>query len=156
MKWKGIVLVLVVITASLAWLGFREYYLIPKAVSARKKVRLHELVLAYHDYASFYADGRGPSKAEDLGVHLEFVPLGTSYTESETYKALKAGELVLIWDVNIGEVGETPAGTKGTILGYEKDAPTKGGLVLMVNGDIVDMTAEEFQAAPKATPKAKR
>jgi hypothetical protein len=48
------------------------------------------------------------------------------------------------------------AGTGNTVLGYEKDAPTKGGLVLMGDASVREMSADEFKNAPKATPKSKQ
>jgi hypothetical protein len=37
------------------------------------------------------------------------------------------------------------------VLAYEKKVPTEGGAVLMQDGTVKQMTAEEFKAAPKAT-----
>lgn len=36
-----------------------------------------------------------------------------------------------------------------TVLGFEKAAPESGGSVLMRDGSVVQMTAAEYQAAPK-------
>jgi hypothetical protein len=60
--------------------------------------------------------------------------------------ALEDGHCVLIW-------GADPAKTPdqaGTVLGYEKETPSQGGYVLMMDGTVKKMTAEEFQAARKA------
>ena len=40
-----------------------------------------------------------------------------------------------------------------TILAYEKDAPTKGGLCLFGDASVRKLTAEEFKQAPKAGKK---
>jgi hypothetical protein len=55
---------------------------------------------------------------------------------------LKQGKYVVIWGVNSKD--------SGTVLAYEKDAPTKGGAVLMADGTVKDMTAEELKAAKKS------
>ena len=47
------------------------------------------------------------------------------------------------------------AGSGSTVLAYEKDVPTKGGLVLYGDGFVDNVTAAEFQAKPKAQPKGK-
>ena len=46
-----------------------------------------------------------------------------------------------------------PAGTAKTILAYEKDVPASGGLVLMAEGSVRSMTADEFKKTPKAAGK---
>jgi hypothetical protein len=59
-----------------------------------------------------------------------------------TVQALKQGKFLVVWDVQ---------GTdSGTVLAYDKDAPTKGGAVLMADGTVREMTAEEFKAAKKS------
>jgi hypothetical protein len=57
-------------------------------------------------------------------------------------RGLKQGKYVVVWDVQ----GEQ----SGTVLAYEKDAPAKGGAVLMADGTVKDMTAEELKAAQKS------
>lgn len=56
--------------------------------------------------------------------------------------ALKQGKYVVVWGVN---------GTdSGTVLAYEKDAPSKGGAVLMADGTVRDMTADQLKSAKKS------
>jgi hypothetical protein len=65
----------------------------------------------------------------------------------EGYTQLMRNGAVLEWGVPI-----EPA--KGdTVLGYEKAVPEKGGHVVMQDGTVKQMTAAEFQAAPKAGKK---
>ena len=56
--------------------------------------------------------------------------------------ALKKGEIVVVWDVG--------ATDSGTVLAYEKEVPTQGGEVLMADGTVRRMTADEFKAAKKS------
>jgi hypothetical protein len=63
----------------------------------------------------------------------------------EGYAALRDGSYVMLWGGSLpGPSSET------TVLAYEKSAPEKGGPVLFQSGTIRTLTAEEFQAAPKA------
>jgi hypothetical protein len=55
--------------------------------------------------------------------------------------ALKQGK----YDVVYGVSGKDGA----TVLAYEKDAGSKGGLVLMADGTVKQMSAEQFNAAKK-------
>jgi hypothetical protein len=65
---------------------------------------------------------------------------------SKGFEALQSGEVVVVWGADLSET----AG-KG-VLAYGKDVPTKGGPVLLRDGTIKIMTAQEFQAA---APKSK-
>lgn len=61
------------------------------------------------------------------------------------------GEVIVYFGTALPELGEEPSGPESdTVLAYEKDVPTKGGQVLMLDRRIKTMTAEEFAAAPKA------
>jgi hypothetical protein len=44
----------------------------------------------------------------------------------------------------------TPGANGNTVIAHEKKVPSEGGLVLMQDGTIKEMTAEEFKSAPKA------
>jgi hypothetical protein len=56
--------------------------------------------------------------------------------------SLKQGKYVVVWGVKDKD--------SGTVLAYEKDAPTKGGAVLMADGTVREMTADELKAAKKS------
>jgi hypothetical protein len=63
-----------------------------------------------------------------------------------SWSKLESGEIVLVWRAGYAKAG---AAAK-KVLAYEKEAPTKGGAVLMQDGTVKEMTAAEFNAAPKA------
>jgi|SRR5579872_4189323 len=66
-------------------------------------------------------------------------------TYSEVYpggfNGIKDGKYVVVW-------GVTDKGS-GTVLAYAKDAPEKGGMVVMADGSVKTMTAGDLQAAIK-------
>ena len=85
--------------------------------------------------------GQGPKKAADFSKYEAGYPLG--------YAAVQSGEVVVVWGAKIageGETGSAPA----NVVAYEKKVPAEGGLVLLQNGQVKQMTAAEFAAAPKA------
>jgi hypothetical protein len=76
--------------------------------------------------------GNSPKKIESLGG-----------LEPRVIQAVKSGEYVILWGAG--------ANTPGTaVIAYEKDVPTKGGMVANFTGTVTRMTPQEFQAAPKA------
>lgn len=83
--------------------------------------------------------GRGYAKAADLAPYSDGCPLG--------YKALKSGDVVIVQGATMPGEGDK----KGTdaIVAYEKAAPDKGGHVLLHNGTVKKMTADEFARAEK-------
>jgi hypothetical protein len=85
--------------------------------------------------------GRRPSRVTDLAKLEPTYPKG--------YKAVKSGEVVVIWGGNVaGEGSVEHAGE--VIVAYEKNAPTAGGYVLFTNGKVKKQTAAEFASTPKA------
>jgi len=101
---------------------------------------LKEIGLMYHAYHDM--NGKGPSGLQDLQQLASTCPDG--------YAGLQSGQFVLIWNVKIPEMVQ---GTSNTVLGHEAAAPNSGGLVLMGDGSVRTMTAQEFAQAPKAQPK---
>jgi hypothetical protein len=79
-----------------------------------------------------------PAKFQDLEPYRD--------TLQHSWDRLEKGELVLVWRVGYS----TAAGAGKGVLGYEKDAPSKGGAVLLRDGTVKEMTAAEFQAAKGA------
>jgi hypothetical protein len=85
-------------------------------------------------------NGKGPAKLSEFNSLQAVYALG--------YQAVKTGEVVILWGV--GVKGEDQAATGGEIVAYEKNAPTSGGYVLFTSGQVKQLTADEFNAAPKA------
>jgi hypothetical protein len=100
---------------------------------------LRQIALAYH--ASNDTNHKPPAKVDDLKPQLEA-------EAAKVFQALKDGEYVVQWGTPV-----TGKDTDKTVLAYQKDVPTKGGPVAMVDGFVKQMTAEEFQAAPKGKTK---
>jgi hypothetical protein len=68
-------------------------------------------------------------------------------------KALRSGNYVVVWDV---EILQTPEMNSGKVLAYHRDAPQKGGMVCYQDGEVAVLTREEFERAPKSQPAADR
>ena len=56
---------------------------------------------------------------------------------------VRSGDLVYLWGA-----GFAPGGTK--VVAFEKKAEAEGGLVLLQDGSVKHMTADELKAAPRA------
>jgi hypothetical protein len=110
-----------------------------KQKTANDLKRLCDLYGAYYS-----ARGRGPASVEDLA------PLATGDAEAQAVLAdVRGGRYVLLWGVDVHAVGRTRPGMAFTVLGYERDVPQSGGMVLMVDGSVLDMKPAKFAAAPK-------
>lgn len=94
---------------------------------------LTELKMLLEEYQTTYK--KAPAKQLDL------VKLEPSYPGA--VRLLARGEIVYVWGVSLSQ-------SNHGILAYHKDAPEKGGSVLMEDGTVKDVTAAEFTAAPKA------
>ncbi len=79
-----------------------------------------------------------PSKPSELAAVEPYLP--TSAND------IRSGELVYQWGATL-----SPGGS--AVLAYEKKAPTDGGYVLLQDGTVKHMTAQEFAAAPTAAAK---
>jgi hypothetical protein len=76
-----------------------------------------------------------PAKIEDLGENQGAL--------DTAWPLVQDGTIVVIWKAGY-------AANSAEVLAYEKTAPTQGGKVLLRNGTVKQMTADEFRAAPKA------
>jgi Protein of unknown function (DUF1559) len=112
----------------------------PAAGDAAERLKkmndLKQIGLAYHNF--FAATTKAPAKVEDLEPYYEKNPKITA--------ALKDGTYVFFYNVKLTDMVN---GSSNTILGYEKDAPTKGGAVLFGDGSVKPLTADEFAKAAK-------
>jgi hypothetical protein len=111
---------------------------------AKKSNDLKQLGLMYHNYLDM--NKKGPASADDLKA------VTSGPQEQAVVQMVKDGKYVLLWGATIPEMQQNPGGSSGTILGYEAGAPSAGGLVLMGDASVRNMTAAEFAAAPKAKP----
>jgi hypothetical protein len=57
--------------------------------------------------------------------------------------AIRNGDIVYLWGAEYVSGGNK-------VVAYEKHTPTEGGLVLIQDGTVKEMTADEFNSAPKA------
>jgi predicted Zn finger-like uncharacterized protein len=112
----------------------------PRTAADKKKAAndLKELALAYLTFLDSN-QGKPPANLEELSRFFS--------KDGKVLQAMKEGKYVFLYGVGLQAM---TAGTSNTILAYEKDVPTGGGQVVMADGSVKDMTAQEFQAAPKA------
>jgi len=89
------------------------------------------------DYSTEYQ--KGPSRIGDLAKNQPLYPRG--------YQAIKSGTVVVVWGIRMAQQGQ---GGGTSVIAYEKKAETAGGAVLLENGDVKHMTADEFKSAQKA------
>jgi hypothetical protein len=57
--------------------------------------------------------------------------------------AIRSGDIVYYWGAGYVDGGDK-------VVAYEKKVPTEGGFVLLQDGKVKEMSASEFQSAPKA------
>lgn len=95
--------------------------------------------------AATQPNGKGPAKLANFNSMQSKLPRG--------YQAVKSGDVVVVWGVAVMGEGEGENASGGDVAAYEKDVPTAGGNVLLTSGEIKQMTAAEFAAAPKAGKK---
>lgn len=89
-----------------------------------------------HILRMYKKSGQGaPKSIKDVAGMSNGLPAGI--------EALRKGNVLLYWEAPFD-----PDDSK-TVIAYQKEAPEKGGEVLMRDGTVAHMTAEEFQAAPK-------
>jgi hypothetical protein len=110
------------------------------------KSNLQIIALAYHNLADSNAERSGPKNVEEL--QKAFKP------DAAAIQRVKDGELVVRWGLRLP--GDFPEGTSNTVLAYEKNAPTKGGAVVMGDGQFRMMTAEEFNNSPLPVTEKER
>jgi hypothetical protein len=95
-----------------------------------------ELAQIYEIYKLYIKKNQAPPKQfSDLNqkAYSEVSPLA--------FNGIKDGKYVVVWNVSDQ--------SSGTVLAYEKDAPEKGGNVLMADGTVKTMNADDLKAAIK-------
>ncbi len=76
-----------------------------------------------------------PARIEDLTDAAGSHPVG--------HAAVASREYIVLWRTSKSAAGS------GSVLAYQKDVPASGGFVLLQDGTVKKMTAEEFKAASK-------
>ena len=79
-----------------------------------------------------------PRQLSDLDTYRDSLPTA--------YDQLQRGQIVVAWGVGLGATSDAGA----TVLAYDKDAATAGGLVLLQSGSVKSVTAAEFKTLRKA------
>lgn len=101
--------------------------------------------LAFHNFSDANP-GKVPTKAEDLDPYIG--------ENRDVARALKEGKIVFLWGASMKDIMKAGS-TSDTVLAYEKDVPTQGGLVLLADASVRKMSADEFKTAKKASPASK-
>lgn len=102
---------------------------------------LQEVAGLISSYSGEYK--KGPTKVTDLARYENGYPIG--------YLNVKNGDIVVVWGVKmILEEGGGAVSPTSDVIAYEKSVPTAGGNVLLANGQVKTMSADEFKSAPKA------
>jgi hypothetical protein len=115
---------------------------VQQAAARSKRMNDMKMIgLAYHNFHD--ANNKPPSNAQDL--------LTIDPTVGPAVALIQSGEVIFIFDAKLSDMMQQGSGS--TVLAYEAKVPTAGGVVLLGDGSVKQMTAAEFQAAPKAQPK---
>jgi hypothetical protein len=113
----------------------------PGAGSVRATVNRDEGLIDLKEIAMDYQlhQADGPQARELILKDLQ-------HDHAKLYQAVQEGRYVLL----SGDPSNAPAGSSATIVAYMRDAPTRGGVVALLDGSARNMpTAQEFQAAGK-------
>jgi phage/plasmid-associated DNA primase len=105
----------------------------PEAEPKLQKAK-SELTEIYEIYQAYTKQNQQPPKQLSDLKKKEFegiYPVGSQALQKGTYVAV------------YGIAGKD----SGTVLAYEKDTPTSGGAVIMADGTVKTMSADEFKAA---------
>jgi hypothetical protein len=107
---------------------------------------LKQIGLMYHNYLNANND-KAPASADDFMKPKGHLSIDADL--ARVVQKVKSGQYVLIYGLTMKDLLKSGS----SIVGYEKDAPVSGGIVLMGIGSTQYMTAAEFQSAPKASGK---
>jgi hypothetical protein len=134
---RGLAVVLVVasLVPSMACLGgIRQ--------AAQRQQDANEMKMIALDYHGYIEDNKKPPDTRDeLVAHLGKI----GGANSPVITALTTGKYVFYLGVNVAKLPDSG----NTVLGYEAAVPTSGGQVVMADGSVRQMTADEFAKATK-------
>jgi hypothetical protein len=131
---------LLALTVAVALLTATGCFFSPKMPEQRKN-DLKRLGVAFIEFSNARPQAR-PAGVEDLAPYFE--------KDASLIKALNAGDIVFNYGVSLQDMANSGEGTSNLVLAYEKDAPSRGGFVLMADASVRHMLADEFKAAKQA------
>jgi hypothetical protein len=106
---------------------------------------------AQDELREIYRICRGGGKGGPLAVPKDVEEIRAGHFQNvyaRGVESLATGRCVLIWSADPSKSPDAA----NTILAYEKDAPSQGGYVAMLDGSVKKLSADAFRDAPKATP----
>ena len=118
---------------------------LPDPTLPRRRDNLRAIGLAYHSLHD--AAIKAPAGPNDLAPYLQDSP--------EAAQALRSGEVVFLYGVSLQDIIRSGAATSQTVIAYEKDVPTWGGLVLFADAAVQKLKPHEFRNAKLAKPPDK-
>ena len=89
----------------------------------------------------------GAVKVVDLAPYLE--------NDEKLLGRIRSGDIVVRWNVWVLGLAKKPGGNGAYVVAYDKDAPTKGGHVVMGDAAVKKVTPEEFKSLQLAEPDKK-
>ena len=108
----------------------------PEVLEAKRSNALKYLALTSLKY--YDDNGKAAGKIDDVAPMLKDAP--------DLVAAVRSGTIVPLWGLDPKQVKAFST----TIFAYERDVPTKGGLVVFCDCAVKKLTAQEFAAAPKS------
>ena len=99
---------------------------------------MKQIGLAWHNFHD--TNNRGPKDADELAPYFD--------NSKKLLDSLKTKRIDFAFGVSIRELSDK--GLSNVIIGFEKDAATKGGLALFGDGSVRKLSAAEFAKAAKA------
>jgi hypothetical protein len=107
-----------------------------------ERLSIADVAELYRVYS--FTKKKPPEKLADLRPFEQGSPAG--------YRALRSGDVVLLYGATMPDAElEGPAKSgSDEVLAYQKQVPTDGGQVVMLDRTTRKMTAEEFKSARKA------
>lgn len=110
------------------------------AAVLKRRSNLDQLAAAYTGFVETH--GKTPANATELS---EFMRSGLPDIPpiQDAIVSLEEGDVVMIWNGDLGDTGSTSA----YVLGFEAGVPATGGYVVMGDGVVRLMTAKDYSEA---------
>jgi hypothetical protein len=110
----------------------------PAAPPVSQTKAMQEIAELYKFIA--YERRPAPKKLSDLADYQDSL--------GDAWPGLQSGEVVINWGAGLSKTGE--AGQ--TLLAYSRDAATESGAILLCDGTVKEVSAQEFKSLQKRRP----